>query len=177
MLRYHYINFETGEIEVAPKRSTEKTLPWESKDHERRLAPLTQQTRLIFEEIRQVSDPENPYVFISAKRYKHLMIHKDQWRDDKALVNNLRRNFRSLCDKADVPKDAFHSLRKACCTNLLEGGVAPHAVQKIMGHSSLETTIRYYSKVRRDQISVAREVSQKYEAGLPRSISHRTKTA
>ena len=105
------------------------------------------------------------------------MIHKDQWRDDKALVNNLRRNFRSLCDKADVPKDAFHSLRKACCTNLLEGGVAPHAVQKIMGHSSLETTIRYYSKVRRDQISVAREVSQKYEAGLPRSISHRTKTA
>jgi hypothetical protein len=43
--------------------------------------------------------------------------------------------------------------------------VVPHAVQKIMGHASLETTIRYYSKVRRDQIAVSREVAQRYATG------------
>ncbi|MBN1346717.1 MAG: tyrosine-type recombinase/integrase [Phycisphaerae bacterium] len=87
------------------------------------------------------------------------------WGVCRPLINNLLKNFTSLCKAAEVPRCAFHSLRKSCCTNLLEGGVAPHAVQKILGHASLETTIKYYSKVRRDQIAVAREVSERYATG------------
>jgi site-specific recombinase XerD len=89
------------------------------------------------------------------------MAHAKDWRETKPLVNNTRRDFRKLCKAVDIPIDAFHSLRKSYCTNLLEGGIAPHAVQKIMGHSSVETTIKYYSKVRKSQITAAREISKR----------------
>jgi len=58
------------------------------------------------------------------------------------------KDFHRLCRAAEVPVCEFHSLRKSFCTNLLEGAggskpMEPHAVQKLMGHSSVETTIRF----------------------------------
>lgn len=66
------------------------------------------------------------------------------------------------------------------CTNLLEGAgggkpMEPHAVQKLMGHSSVETTIRCYSKVRQDAISVAREIVDR--VALPRKLSGKARIA
>lgn len=138
---------------------------WNPKDNERRIAPLAQAARVILEELRRTAAEGNPYVFLSLQRHRYLLNRPDGWRESRPLINNMRRDFNAICKVAGVPVDAFHSLRKSCCTNLLEGGVVPHAVQKIMGHSSLETTIKYYSRVRRDQVAMAREVSDAYATG------------
>jgi integrase len=81
----------------------------------------------------------------------------------RAIMNNGLKDFHRLCRAASAPICEFHSLRKSFCTNLLEGAggsksMAPHAVQELMDHSSVETTIRCYSKVRKDAITVAREI-------------------
>jgi integrase len=98
-----------------------------------------------------------------------------EWPDWRRLLNNVLVKFGRLCKAANVPRCAFHSLRKSFCTNLLEGGVAPHAVQQIMGHASLETTIKYYSKVRRDQIAAASRVAELSVTGKgrPQSVEAR----
>jgi integrase len=176
-LTWSDVNLEPGEIEITPKDRSETTLTWNPKDNERRIVPLASTARAILEELRQTADDGNPYVFLSGKRYHHILANADRWREGKPLINNLRRDFRRLCQTADVPVGEFHSLRKSCCTNLLEGGVAPHTVQKIMGHSSLETTIKYYSKVRRDQIAVARQVSEAYASGKSSQSTLRIKSA
>jgi integrase len=151
------VHWDIDEIEVAPKVRTETTVAWNPKDNERRIVPLTAGMKIILQELKASADEDNPYVFVSGPRYKYILAHVSTWPEDKPLVNNLRRDFRKLCAAAGVPIGEFHALRKSCCTNLLEGRVAPHAVQKIMGHASLETTIRYYSQVRRDQVAMARE--------------------
>lgn len=158
------VDLDAAEITISPKLKTETTVPWGPKDHERRVVPLTPTVQEIFAALRESAGDANPYIFVSVERHRHAMKRAaaGTWHDAQKLVNNVRRDFRKLCKAAGVPVCAFHSLRKSCCTNLLEGGVAPHAVQKILGHASLETTIKYYSKVRRDQIAVARGVSEGY---------------
>jgi integrase len=42
----------------------------------------------------------------------------------------------------------FHTLRHSFCTYLLESGVSPAKVQKLMRHSKLKTTMQHYSHVR-----------------------------
>ena len=77
-------------------------------------------------------------------------------------MNNFLRDYYRILGLAGVPKDEFHSLRKTCITNWLEDGVAPHIVQHMAGHASVETTIRYYSKVDRTAIRRVRQASERY---------------
>ena len=172
------LDFEEAFIAIAPKKASETMLPWGPKDHERRVVPFTPAAQAILRKLRPREPVENPYVFLSDARYAHVMAkHKaGEWPEWRRLLNNVLVKFGRLCKAANVPRCAFHSLRKSFCTNLLEGGVAPHAVQQIMGHSSLETTIKYYSKVRRDQIAVACAVAEQSVTGRSRSDPAEPKT-
>ena len=158
------VDLDAREIVVSPQASSDTTLAWEPKDHERRIAPLTQPAYDILKQLLDEGANENPYIFVSAKRHEYILrvVATGRWPPRRPLVNNIRRDFRALCKAAKAPLCTFHSLRKSCCTNLLEGGGVPHAIRKIMGHASIETTIKYYSKVRRDQIALARDVAESY---------------
>ena len=63
---------------------------------------------------------------------------------------NLRREFNQLIEKAGVPQVRFHSLRHSCATLLLEQNEHPKIVKKLLGHSSIETTLDTYSHVSTD---------------------------
>ncbi len=43
----------------------------------------------------------------------------------------------------------MHSLRRTFATELIEGGADPKSVQELLGHRTLEITMRLYAKVRR----------------------------
>lgn len=64
--------------------------------------------------------------------------------------NLLKRSFRPLLKKADLPPITFHELRHTFATFQLATGERPKVVQEILGHSSIKTTMDTYSHVSPD---------------------------
>lgn len=63
---------------------------------------------------------------------------------------NFTRMFGELCDRAGVRRVRLHDLRHTCVTLLLQLGVPPRVVMEIVGHSTLEMTMRVYGHVSLD---------------------------
>jgi integrase/recombinase XerD len=58
--------------------------------------------------------------------------------------------FQRAKDRAGIVKPGgLHLLRHALATHLLEAGVALHTIQRVMGPTSLQTTLRYLHGARR----------------------------
>jgi integrase len=66
--------------------------------------------------------------------------------------NNLLRKFYGTCKRAGITDGKrggavdLHSLRVTFTTLCLEGGASPKAVQTILGHATLDMTMRVYAK-------------------------------
>ena len=60
---------------------------------------------------------------------------------------------------ASINDVKFHDLRSTCITEWSEHGMMPHEVQRLAGHSSIETTMKYYVGIRDSMIGRARQAS------------------
>lgn len=58
-----------------------------------------------------------------------------------------------------LPVITSHILRHTACTRMIERGIAPDVVQKIMGHASIAVTMGIYNHV--DAIRIEREFHEK----------------
>ena len=61
--------------------------------------------------------------------------------------NYLTRIFHSIVEHSTLPHIRFHDLRHSAASNLLNAGFSVVQVQEWLGHSSAETTLRYYGHV------------------------------
>jgi integrase len=59
--------------------------------------------------------------------------------------NLVKRSFKPLLRKADLPEIRFHDLRHTCATLLLGRGVHPKLVQELLGHATIAMTLDNYS--------------------------------
>ena len=60
-----------------------------------------------------------------------------------------------LCDEAGIPHFSMHDLRHTYATRAIERGVQPKVLQKLLGHSSIKTTMDTYVHVSDDALSKA----------------------
>jgi integrase len=143
------VDFEHHRIEVRHKNYTRSTWEWRVKDREDRFVPLTGLLEPLL--LKAISDlPEGqPYLLIPPKRYKYLLHLRDTGRLNERTrncpVNNFRRDFCEILEKAGVENKTFHALRGTACVTMLEKGLAPHEAQKVLGHSDVRTTMRHYA--------------------------------
>ena len=82
----------------------------------------------------------------------------------KCPDGNHRRNWQVICKKAGVEDATFHDLRATCITEWFEQGLMPHEVQRLAGHSSIETTMKYYVQVDRNDLRAALTRCRKADA-------------
>ncbi|MCP3882773.1 MAG: tyrosine-type recombinase/integrase [Sulfitobacter sp.] len=64
---------------------------------------------------------------------------------DPLPVDTVQKIFYQARDKAGIRKrGGIHGLRHAFATHLLEAGVDIHTIQKLLGHRSIRSTLRYF---------------------------------
>jgi len=156
------IDFESKVIEVTPKENTTETWQWYIKDNERRKLPLTDEAVTMFSE-HQAKQPEHhPYVFVPPRRYDRIQKLRKQGKwslSDSRLkvVNNFNRKFAKILKRAGIRKGQFHDLRRTALSNWFAKDLSERDVMVLAGHSSFETTHRFYLAVADDLTDRARQ--------------------
>lgn len=84
-------------------------------------------------------EPSQAYEFIEMMQ-QHLM-HPD----------TLSGNFTDLVSKLDIDSYIFHDLRRAFITNAIKKGVEPEDLRLAVGHSTIQTTYKFYVMDAREQ--------------------------
>ena len=77
------------------------------------------------------------------------------------------RRLKRLCRDACIEYKTFHALRHTYITRLFEADVNPKTVQKLVGHSDIQTTLNIYThvdnKVKKDAVE---KLNQSLKKGL-----------
>ncbi|UCC99600.1 MAG: site-specific integrase [Phycisphaerales bacterium] len=79
------------------------------------------------------------------------------------MVNNVRRGFRGHAKRAGLRFNgafSIHTFRKSCAQNWADY-LPPNVVKFYLGHSSMETTNRFYSIVDESHMTMTREAMDK----------------
>lgn len=71
-----------------------------------------------------------------------------------------------LCDTAGISRFSMHALRHTFATRAIEYGVQPKVLQKLLGHSSIKTTMDRYVHVSTDSLSNAIQIFEKASSDI-----------
>jgi len=101
-----------------------------TKSNKTRRIPINSTMRKMFLELRLQRDG-NDYVFFNSDRRPY------------TRQDSLNRVFYKALEKANIKGLRFHDLRHTCATRMIEHGANIVAVSRILGHASLDMTMRY----------------------------------
>lgn len=153
------IDFEEQQIRVEPKNSTAHTIEWEPKDHEQRVVPMSDDATQLLADLQAESKVGFPYIFITPRRFALIKKHEatGHWHARSEEINNLSRDFDVIQRRANVRRCTLHDLRRSAITNWAQK-LPIQVVQQLAGHSSINTTRKYYIAVRPEDIALANEI-------------------
>ncbi len=150
------IHFDKAEIWVTAKRDFESGWEWKIKNNHQRVEGLPEVVQFPSMQINFVmllaklieSRSRQPYVCLPEKYYIRNMQRKGRgalmWEHRDRPWGGFSRDYRNLQKRIGVEPKRFHDLRGTFCTTLLKKGCSLKEVQGLMGHSTINTTGRYY---------------------------------
>jgi integrase len=140
------IDFDQSFIYIREKKDSDTTWVWSIKNHNQAIVPLIKAVEQpLIELIENLG--KQPYVVIKQDYYQRLMSRKADGTLNFKLRNcpwgNFTRDFYHLLDRAAVPRKRFHALRATFATRMDENKFSLREIQKLMRHSSPQTTAGY----------------------------------
>ncbi len=114
-LKWHDLDFQRNIIHL-----------YDTKNGQKRDIDMNDQVRAAL--IREPKHPDSPFVFCnhSGKPY-----------------HDLKKSFFTACDKAGIIDFRWHDLRHTFASHLVMNGVDLNTVRELLGHKSLDMTLRY----------------------------------
>ncbi|TRO43202.1 hypothetical protein E2P42_02485 [Candidatus Bathyarchaeota archaeon] len=67
------IDFEKQNVSFVPKKASRLVLTWQPKNHESRVVPIPAEAIQLLANLQTESEEGNPYVFVSTRRWKHIL--------------------------------------------------------------------------------------------------------
>jgi site-specific recombinase XerD len=128
------VNFETGEIKVFGKGAKERT------------CFLTGRAKVHLKWYLESRCDNNPALFVTAKKpYTRLTKNGVEY-----ILKNIAKN-------SKVPRVRLypHKYRSTLATNMINKGASADKVQKILGHQSVDTTLKCYARVDKETVKSA----------------------
>jgi len=107
----------------------------------RRTIPLGGETlKLLMEQQHRIEEQK----MITGSRWKeHNLVFASQV-GTPLSSSNLLKEFKALLEEADLLQIRFHDLRHTAASIMLNRGIPPYNVSRILGHSKPSTTLDYY---------------------------------
>jgi len=160
------IDLDEYAIDITPKDNTDETWEWLIKDHEERTVPLSENTTQLLIDIQSKSPTGYPYVFIPQARYDYIQTElraKGKWSFSSSrldIYNNFYKQFDKIFLRAGIRKKGkFHDCRSTALSNWFAQGLSEYEVMRLAGHSSFETTHKFYLAIKKDYIDKARQAN------------------
>jgi len=158
-LMWGNIDWERGEVVIENRAATATLPPFSVKDYEARRIPLPRHALDILRELQTRALFKCPFILLNEQRYRTVL---ENWRtyqkegrvwENRDMLLNVGRELRRHLKKADIkPNGSFslHTLRKCAGKNWADA-LPPHVTKELMGHSSIATTMKFYSQVDESQ--------------------------
>jgi len=169
------IDFDEYTIDVTPKDNTDETWEWEIKDNEERTVPINKNTTQLLIDIQSKCPTGYPYLFIPQVRYDYIQTElrpKGKWSYSDSrlkIVNNFYRQFDRILLRAVIKKKGkFHDCRSTALSNWFAQGLSEYEIMRLAGHSSFETTHKFYLSIKKDYIDKARQANSQQLGKLVR---------
>lgn len=141
-LRWKDVDFENGCVRITQTLSSDgkELLPYTKTKSGSRTIDLPEET---------IMELKEHWLFIrgekGAKVYKDLDLVVCTEFGTPTHKSNIRRVFKNIIKKADIPKIRFHDMRHTHATLLLLQGVNPKIVSERLGHADVRITLDTYS--------------------------------
>jgi len=168
------IDFGGQTIDVSPKENMPETWEWRIKDAEGRTLPLTEELTMLLVDRQNQQPAEHPYMFIPPERYAEIqeLRRRGKWHYSDSRLKVLSRfddDFGDILHRASIGHKTFHDLRRTALSNWLAAGMSEFDVMTLAGHSSFETTHKFYLAIRRDLVDQARRATGVWRASGTRA--------
>ena len=82
------------------------------------------------------------------------------------------RKWADYCNAVGLHDLTAHNLRHGTATLMFEYGVDVYTTQQVIGHSSVDTTLKLYTELRKKQKSKS---VKKYDTGMTRRVKNATR--
>jgi len=149
------IDFEHNRVVIVNRPATHDLPSFFVKDYEERSVLMPKIVIDLLIKLHESAEEGNPFVFLTTKRYVKILSY---WREScsrgeqkdwisRNVQNNTLRDFKNRCRAAGIKTNEklnLHCLRKSYATNLANAATPAHTLMKLMGHSSIVTTQKYY---------------------------------
>ncbi len=164
------IDFDRAVVRIANRKATADYPPFYVKNKKNRDIPLPEFTVTLLKQLREQSPASVPFVLMTSQRcqtirekWQQCKAQGGQWQD-KNWENNTLRAFQTRVKQAGIDaggkKLTLHVLRK-CCIQNWANELPMNVAKKLAGHSSIETTAKFYSTVDDMHLKAAAKASNK----------------
>ena len=159
------IDFDKARVHITNRPATKDYPPFHVKDNDARVIPLPEFTVKLLTQLHSETTEGVPFVLMDKQdderirnKWQQCCQQDTQWLNRYWSKNNIIRDFKRRIKQAGInqvgKKLTVHILRK-CCIQNWANTLPMNVVKELAGHSSIETTNRFYSTVDDAQLEAA----------------------